>query len=501
MENKLETELSLIERALRAEQFRLIIVQYNHHSAIDELRLRLKTVFPTRNLYELDALKDGSAGILQFLQEPPSGFLVIQHIVELLNDISFTRSFNQRRDGLSKYQFGLILLLPIGGDYLHRLARTMPDLWSLRNLVAELDVEPQEISDITFITDNGKRYAGFASLEEARYELDVLQKRINDIDTLPGSRNLLATLHNRIGKIHLQLSEYKLAEKAFQLALEIARETQSSQAEAVALAELGDVHYYQGELERAREYLEKSLSISREIGDKSGEGESLNTISQIYAARGDYKTALWYLEESLKISREIGDKIIEGTILNNIGQVYKDLGDYRLAQKYLLESLSIVRKIGYHLGEARTLNNIGGIYMIKGDEFTSVTLKYLEESLSIQRKIGDKSGEGTTLNNLGQIYRAKGDSDSASKYLEQSLSLRREIGDINGTAVTLSNLGGIILENQKSPEKALPFFLEAQSIFRKIGSPNMKSPENYLHQIRTQIGEARFQEIVNQQNL
>ncbi|MDX1908456.1 MAG: tetratricopeptide repeat protein [Bacteroidia bacterium] len=488
------SELALIERALQPEQFRLLVVQYNHHQVLVRLQDRLQTVFPTRAWTQLDGSRDGAHGILVALQQPPSGLILIHHTEALLDDDAFTRSLNQRRDALSRHPLGLILLLPTGGNYLYRLSRAMPDIWSLRNLVAELHLPPDPILGGQFITLDGIRYVSFSTQEEAAAELNSLSARISELQVIPGSRPLLAVLLTRKGKIQLQLGEYEAAQATFLQSLELAQDVGDRVLEATALTELGEVLARRGDYETALQYLENSLNITREIGDKSGEGTTLNNISQIYAARGDYETALQYLEQSLRIRREIGDKSGEGTTLNNISQIYDARGDYETALVYLEHSLRIRREIGDKSGEGTTLNNLSHIYAARGDYETA--LVYLEHSLRIRREIGDKSGEGTTLNNISQIYAARGDYGTALQYLEKSLRIQREIGDINGLAITLNNMATIVFQQQDKPEEALPLFLQSYQLFKQIGSPNEKVPMSYLQAIREQLGPARYQEIL-----
>jgi tetratricopeptide (TPR) repeat protein len=283
----LESELALIERALRPAQFRFLVLQYNHTRALAWLRERLQAAFPDRPWRELDARQEGAAGVLTALQDPPSGFLLVHRVEALLEDAAFTRSLNQRRDALARHPLGLILLLPSGGDYLHRLSRAMPDLWSLRNLVAELILPPDPSLGGQFITHMGTSYSSFTSEAEARAELASLASRIGELAGMPGSRLLLALLLTRQGKLQLQLSEYAAAEATFGQALALARESGDPSLEATALTELGEVLIRCGDYQMALDYLEQSLRIQREIGDKAGEGVTLNNLSGIYRARGD----------------------------------------------------------------------------------------------------------------------------------------------------------------------------------------------------------------------
>ena len=491
----LPSELALIERALRPEQFRFLVVQYNHMQALTRLQERLRAAFPSRTWTEMDGQQDGPQAILTLLQHPPAGLLFIHHAEALLDKEGFTRSLNQRRDALSRRPLGLILLLPTGGDYLHRLARAMPDLWSLRNLVAELFLPPAPGLDSPFITLEGQQYFSFSSQAEAQAELDSLHTRIAELESLPGNRPLLALLLIRQGKIQLQRSEYAAAEASFRRALALAREARDPALEATTLTELGEVLTQRGEYEAARGYLEESLRMVREVGDKAGEGAVLNHLSQIFQVRGDYETALGYLEQSLRISREIGDKVGEGRSLNYLGNIAQLQRQYEKAKEYLEKSLDVRQKLGDKTGEGITLNNLSQIYAVQGDPDTAQSL--LERSLHIQREIGDITGQGATLNNLANMAYARGDYEVALAHLRQSLRIQRPTGSIHGLAITLSNIAVILFKHQHQPEEALPLFWEAYQVLEQLGSPQAEVPRRYLEDIEKQVGPTRYQQLLD----
>ena len=123
-----------------------------------------------------------------------------------------------------------------------------------------------------------------------------------------------------------------------------------------------------------------------------------------------------------------------------------------------------------------------------------------EQSLAINRKIGDRKGEGATLNNLGTAAHAKGDYDTALRFLEQSLAIRQQISDISGLATTLTNMGAIYWEQKNDVENAVKAFVKSYQILKKIGSPNIQYPANYLNTIIETIGQTRFEQILAQLN-
>ena len=238
------------------------------------------------------------------------------------------------------------------------------------------------------------------------------------------------------------------------------------------------------------------LSTEQLLGEATHD-RIYNNLGLILDLYGQYNAALQYYERSLKGCRKRGDRSGEGTTLNNLATTAYARGDYGKALEYLEQSLKIRQQIGDRSGEGTTLNNISQIYDARGDY--GKALEYLEQSLKIQQQIGDRKGEGTTLNNISQIFKARGDYGKALEYLEQSLKIRQQIGDTNGMAVCLHNIGTMHFE-QENWEAAVPYIAQAYTIFDKIGSPNADTSAGYLGALIEKLGEARVQEILQQQN-
>ncbi|MEM9985642.1 MAG: tetratricopeptide repeat protein, partial [Bacteroidota bacterium] len=337
----------LIERALRPEQFRLLVVQYNHLSLSTELEHRLKERFSERPFHHFNGRNQSPEEFLGLMEELPTGIVLVHHFESWLNEEAFLRSINQRRDKLSRHALGLVLLLPTGGNYLKQLSRRMPDLWSLRNLVAELIQPHQAGSGGQFMTDTGRSYLSFSSKEEIEAEIDSLSHRMEELKQLPGNKALLVSMYNRLGKLRMGLGDYQVALDFFLEAVKLAREIDDQMALAIALTELGETYQHLGQLDQAMRVLEESLSIQREIGDRSGEGSTLNNISQIYDAKGDYDTALRYLEQSLEIQQQIGDVHGLAATLNNTGAIiFQQQADPERALPLFIRSYSIFKQIG-----------------------------------------------------------------------------------------------------------------------------------------------------------
>ena len=84
----------------------------------------------------------------------------------------------------------------------------------------------------------------------------------------------------------------------------------------------------------------------------------------------------------------------------------------------------------------------------------------------------------------------------ALTYLQQSLSIRQQIGDKQGEGATLHNIGVNYFEQSQEFDKALPLLWQAYFILKKLGSPNADVTAGYLNTIRQQIGEERYNQII-----
>jgi tetratricopeptide (TPR) repeat protein len=502
LDNQLDTELGLIERALRAKHFRLLIVQYNHFSLITRIQEHLESAYPERELHVWDALQHSSKEIMKSLSETMQGFYLLIHTEELLSDKGFTQSLNQWRDRLSQQPFGLILLLPSGGEYVRQFARAMPDLWSIRNLVAELSISLKPAPKGANITQESFQinwnYPSFQNRQEALAEINRLKNRINELEKSEKATELLITLYNQLGSAFSYISDYHHAKQAFKKLKAIAQKTQNSQAEGVALAETGILLISEGKLAEAEKLLIESLQIQRRRMDQEGEAEVLHALSDIYFHRGKLEEALKFLNESLRLKQQAGNLQGTGATLNNISQVYFSKGDYKKTKEYLERSLDIAKANNDLLGESAALNNLGQLF--KEEEDYQKAIRFLEKSLRLKEQLGDKNGMGATLNNLSQIFIKKGDYKEALKLLERSIDYQQSIGNSLGYAIGLHNMGCFYFEVQRQAERALPLFIEAYQIFSNIGSPHTKTTEKYLDLISKQIGKKRYLDIKETMN-
>ena len=308
-----------------------------------------------------------------------------------------------------------------------------------------------------------------------------------------GDRNGEGMTLNNISQIYDARGDYETALVFLQQSLKIMKEIGSKQREALALNNIGQIHSSKGYYETAVEYLHQSLKIRLEIGDKPGEAMSLNNLAAIAYFKGNYEMALDYFQQSLIITKEIGDRNAEGVALNNISQIHSLKGEDDTALFYSSQSLKIMQEIGNRSGEGTAFNNIAAIYLAKGSN--DLAYDNLLKSLKIVQEIGYRKMEGTLLSNIGQIHSNKGEYAAALDYFQKSLKILEEVGAMLDLATTISNMG-VLFFKQNQIEAALPLFVQAYQILHSIGSPDEHAVEEMIEEIIVQIGQVRFEEIL-----
>lgn len=256
---------------------------------------------------------------------------------------------------------------------------------------------------------------------------------------------------------------------------------------------IGMILHNYGKIEEANTYYEKSLQINKKLGVLKKEAENLSNLATLLVIKGDFDNALKHLFDALKIQRDINEKSGESITLNNIGRVYQEKEDYDTSLKYFEDSINL--KEDGENDDGVLLSNLGLNYRNKGDY--AKALEFLMRSLKAAKITNHRKVEGMTLGNIGDVYKELGKYEIAIPYLEDSLKISREVGDIVGLAVALHQIGVVYAEHIKDIDKAIAAFWESYKINQKIGSPNIKYPENYLNLIIEQIGEAKFQEIIS----
>ena len=164
------------------------------------------------------------------------------------------------------------------------------------------------------------------AIETARAAFELAREIARETDAAAAAATLAG-----LGDVALQDGAASDAEQWYRESLDRAREADDEAAEATALAGLGNVALQEDALDAAEEYHRESLEVSRAVDDQSTEANSLASLGTIADRRGNDDTAETYLRESLDLKRLVGDEMGEATARASLASVEENRGAYAAA--------------------------------------------------------------------------------------------------------------------------------------------------------------------------
>ena len=190
-------------KLLRNPAFRFIIIRYNHYDLIRRLVNDLRSLFPDRPLLQINTAETRYEALTAAYFGINNGFLLLDRFEDVLIESrdsrgnetpqmqannerrrGITAGLNLRRDKLAQVPNALILLVPASSEVLYGKAimEKMPDLWSFRSLMLDLEqavnVSSQVHLQTRSITDQPILSATARTSQEAelRRLLDLVEK-------------------------------------------------------------------------------------------------------------------------------------------------------------------------------------------------------------------------------------------------------------------------------------------------------------------------------------
>lgn len=192
-----QENIQLLLKATRSEQlFRFIIIQQNHIAVYYEVKEILAKKYPQRLILYINILLENYQTLTEKIFTH-QGFVIIENFEALVNNPAFANGFNQRRDRLTQLPIQLICFLPEGKEYLRDCAEKIKDLWSVRDLILELNL----LGEVSLSQIETMKLETF-SFEETFLELNRLTERINELELNNFDPHLLTILEKQLNSLN-----------------------------------------------------------------------------------------------------------------------------------------------------------------------------------------------------------------------------------------------------------------------------------------------------------
>jgi tetratricopeptide (TPR) repeat protein len=217
---------------------------------------------------------------------------------------------------------------------------------------------------------------------------------------------------------------------------------------------------------KALEYATQALNIAEESDLSEAVSQSLNKISNIYWNKGELKLAMDFANMALKTAKE-NDQIVEVIIAQrNIGRVYNSLGDYDRSSKYFIDCLELSEKINDKQQISKALNSIGYLYFDQKNY--EKALEYFSKSLEIARSANLKVNISAGLNNVAATLHVMGDYDKLKSPVLEAIKINEEIGRYDYLIINYMNLGVYYYKNQENRDSVNYYYHRALDLAKKV---------------------------------
>ena len=194
-------------------------------------------------------------------------------------------------------------------------------------------------------------------------------------------------------------------------AIELSKNENYPEGEALSSFLLGNYYQNRGQLELAYKFFYRAVQINLELNDRESLAECFNSIGDIFRRQKNFKEANKNYQQSLELARQLQDTTLIAENINNYGDVFRDQHDYETAIIHYNKALQLDQSINNVFGITDGYNNLGDVYLYIGNyeearEYYNRALR-LAESMDNQLEIADN------LNKLGIVYSRLQDYETA----------------------------------------------------------------------------------------
>lgn len=240
------------------------------------------------------------------------------------------------------------------------------------------------------------------------------------------------------------------------------------------------VYQHWGKLDSALFYRQLALSRFAAYGITE---KNMNVPNQycymgtIYREMGDFVLAGEYFDRSLRFRKQIGDSLGVGMCLDEMAEMARLGGRYLSAVQMLQEALlwkssfsagriDPLRKAQHTESRSETYLYLGKVFA-DWNKFDDALL-YYDTSLMLCRLVNFTRGESLLNYYKGLAWQARGEADSAEAYFQRSIILSESMGNEHLAARARTGLGKLLLKKGQTGT-ALGHFQSALETYREGG--------------------------------
>lgn len=304
----------------------------------------------------------------------------------------------------------------------------------------------------------------------------------------PDYQTFLPKIYSKLATAYAKLSDWYNALKYF----EEAQKVYFSAGDLFKLAEMklevANVYYQMFKRDKAKEVLEKVIEMKNlpsETYVKAYIALADLVDTDIEIAYNSLKSALWHIQN-------IQDETLLAEVYFKFALVSDEMGETKQAVLYYKQCVEIEKKRNPYIATAYL--NLAGIYEEAG--VLDSAEKFYETNLQIELENKNLSGVYQASMKIATLNR-KNNPQKALSFYEKAYNSAKELGEINYQVASTMAMGDFYLF-AKDNATALRKYLMAQKIAQgKMSEKNLQKINRRIEDMKLQLGEIQFNEIVN----
>lgn len=255
-------------------------------------------------------------------------------------------------------------------------------------------------------------------------------------------------------------------------------------------------------LRDALNYLDEPLRRAEGTQEKA---RLLTLLGYSIRALGQLDRAKVFHQEAIEIARNAGDTRCEVANLNHLSRNEIAIAHYAEATHYSQRAIILSRQIGDRQGEANAMANLGYAEVLQAQQLEQaepdvyeMAIDRLQQGLQLAEKLGDRQSQALCFSSLGIAQVVLDQAQVAIPYLEQGIQTAQLAGDVYLQGLNLAYLAEAYYRLRETG-RAIQTGCLGMYLLEQMGSSTWRQPAGLLVVLQGQMGEAEFQQALEQQ--
>lgn len=283
-------------------------------------------------------------------------------------------------------------------------------------------------------------------MKEYRYFLNYI-KYILLLLLVSGCSDSPKDMREKADKLYITAQDYytrgylKNAAELFSEVIELEKELKLSDKKADCYLYLGLIASENSDFKSAEKNYEIARELFRKKFDRKGVGMVENNLGNIFANLGYVNRAIDYYRAALLTGQLSADKEGEAIAQMNIGSLYLENKEFKKAFDYFNKAFDNYRIIGNLDGELSATVKIGESFFRYGS--LTDAMEAFKQGYDLAEEISQKGSATEILNFMGMIYAKSGNLDDALTILNSAVLQAQKNDDPGMESAILANTGDV----------------------------------------------------------